>query len=55
MTLSKTNVEKLTLEEWEEMDMLRRAINYNPSTVHPDKMQRFSQLLVKSMGGNGEP
>jgi hypothetical protein len=45
----------LTKEEWDEMNVLRKAINYGPSQVHPDKMQRFTELLVKSMGGKGEP
>ena len=49
MTLSRTGPEKLTVEEWDELNALRRAINYNPHTVTPEKMEKFTELLVRSL------
>lgn len=45
---------ELTQEEWNEISMLKDAITYAPSTVHPDRMERFSELMVKSLQGKGE-
>lgn len=45
----------LTQEEWDELVVLKNAISYLPSTVHPAKMQRFSQLFAKSLLGKGDP
>lgn len=39
----------LTQEEWNEMDSLRRAIHDNPSSVHPEKMERFTELFVRTL------
>lgn len=55
MTLPNTNETKLTEEEWNELVALKNAINYNPSQVHPDKMELFTALLVKSLEGKGDP
>jgi hypothetical protein len=44
----------MTPEEWNELNTLREAINWNPATVHQDKMERFTELLVKSLQGKGE-
>lgn len=41
----------LTTEEWKEMDDLRKAINQNPASVHPEKQERFTQLFVRSISG----
>lgn len=38
----------LSEEEWNEMDALRKVIKQNPASVHPDKMELFTQLLVRS-------
>ena len=38
----------MTQAEWDELDVLRRAISYNPATVTPEKQERFTELLVKS-------
>ena len=38
----------MTIEEWEELDTLRRAISFNPATVATEKQERFTELLVKS-------
>jgi hypothetical protein len=51
MTLSKTGTEELTKEEWEELVALKKAINDNPATVHPEKMEKFTELLVRSLEG----
>lgn len=48
MTYSPNNDQQLTDEEWNEMNALKRAINMNPASVHPDKMEIFTQLLVRS-------
>jgi hypothetical protein len=53
MTLAKTNTE-LTQEEWNELVVLKDAINYNPSSVHYEKMERFTELMVRSLEGKGD-
>jgi hypothetical protein len=53
MTLSKTNTDYLTKEEWDELNALRKAINYNPSQVCPQKMEKFTELFVRSIQGKG--
>lgn len=49
MTLSSGTRKNLTNEEWEELDMLRKAINDNPASVHPEKQERFTELFVRSL------
>jgi hypothetical protein len=53
MSLSKINSEHLTQEEWKEMDALRKAINYDPRQVSPQKMEEFTALFVRSLYGKG--
>ena len=55
MTLSRTSIEELTTEEWNELNALRLAINYDPHTVTPEKMELFTELLVRSLQGKGDP
>jgi hypothetical protein len=55
MTLSKTGTEQLTKEEWDELVALKNAINDNPATVHPEKMEKFTELLVRSLEGKCDP
>ena len=55
MTLSRTSTEELTTEEWDELNALRQAINYDPHTVSPEKMEKFTELLVRSLQGKGDP
>lgn len=55
MTLSRTGTEHLTQEEWIELNALREAINYDPHTVSPQKMEKFTELLVRSLLGKGDP
>lgn len=55
MTLSRTNTDYLTKEEWNELNALREAINYDPHTVSPQKMELFTELLVRCLLGKGDP
>jgi hypothetical protein len=55
MTLSRTSIEELTTEEWNELNALRLAIHYDPHTVTPEKMELFTELLVRSLQGKGDP
>ena len=48
MTQSKSSHSCLTEEEWEELVALKNQINQNPAAVHPEKMELFTQLLVRS-------
>lgn len=45
----------LTRDEWDELIVLKDAISYSPSSVHPAKMERFTQLFAKSLSGKGDP
>jgi hypothetical protein len=55
MTLSKTGSQYLTEAEWNELNALREAINYDPHTVAPEKMEKFTELFVRSLDGKGDP
>jgi hypothetical protein len=48
------NSMKLSDEEWSELVALKNAINYNPASVHPKKMELFTELLVRSWEGKGD-
>ena len=45
--------EKLSAQEWTEMDALKRAINYLPQSVSPEKMEMFTEYLVRSLREKG--
>lgn len=49
MTLSSGKQNKLTDEEYQELDALRKAINDNPASVHPEKQEKFTELFVRSL------
>lgn len=49
MTLSSGKQEKLSDDEWNEMNALRKVINQAPQSVHPDKMEQFTEYLVRSL------
>lgn len=53
MTLTKTQTGTLTDQEWEELVALKQAINDAPASVHYDKMERFSDLMVRSLQEKG--
>lgn len=51
MTLAKTGSELLTKEEWNELVALKEAITYAPQTVSAHKMEKFAELMVRSLEG----
>ena len=51
MTLAKTGSEVLTQEEWNELIALKEAITYAPQTVSAHKMEKFAELMVRSLEG----
>jgi len=54
MTLSKTGAETLTQEEWNELVALKDAITYRPQSVSAEKMEKFTELMVRSLEGKGD-
>lgn len=54
MTLMRTGGSNLTTEEFEELQVLRKAICENPASVHYNKMERFAELMVRSLDGKGD-
>ncbi|MFZ9205650.1 MAG: hypothetical protein ACO22L_07250 [Candidatus Nanopelagicaceae bacterium] len=55
MTLPKTSAEVLTQEEWDELVALKEAITYAPQTVSAQKMEKFAELMVRSLEGKCDP
>lgn len=55
MTFSRTETRELSKEEWNELVALKNAINDNPASVHPEKMELFTELLVRSLEGKCDP
>ena len=51
MTLPKTSNEVLTQEEWDELVALKEAITYAPQTVSAQKMEKFAELMVRTLEG----
>ena len=49
MTLSSGKTDKLTDKEWQEMDALRKVISERPQALVPEKMEQFTEYLVRSM------
>ena len=49
MTLSSRKQEKLTEDEWKEMDALRKVISQRPQALTPEKMEKFSEYMVRSL------
>ena len=54
MTLQIDHPKELTTEEWDELIALKDAISYNPHTVDPQSMERFTELFVRSLDGKGD-
>lgn len=54
MTLAKTGPKNLTKEEWNELVALKDAITYAPQTVSAEKMEKFTELMVRSLEGKGD-
>jgi hypothetical protein len=55
MTLAKTGTEVLTKEEWDELVALKDAITYYPQSVSAEKMEKFAELMVRSLEGKCDP
>ena len=49
MSAPKSSNQSLSQEELEEMKALREAINLHPASVHPEKMEKYTEYLVRSM------
>lgn len=54
MTLAKSGNEVLTEEEWNELVALKEAITYSPHTVSAHKMEKFAELMVRTLEGKGD-
>jgi hypothetical protein len=53
MTLPAKNTDKLTDSEFNEMVALKNAINQMPQAVAPEKMEAFTEYLVRSLREKG--
>jgi len=53
MTLSSGKQQKLTDEEFSEMIALKNAINNRPQSVVPEKLEEFTEYLVRSLREKG--
>ena len=51
MTLAKSGQGILTEEEWNELCALKDAITYRPASVSAHKMEKFAELMVRSLEG----
>lgn len=49
MTFARQSDSNLNDDEWKEMEALKNAMNYNVSQVHPDKMEKFTEYLIRTM------
>jgi hypothetical protein len=55
MTFSPSENAQLTDDEWRELVALKEQINQNPAAVHPEKMELFTELLVRSWDAKCDP
>ena len=55
MTLPKTSNKTLSTEEWNELVALKDAITYRPQSVSAEKMEKFTELMVRSLEGKCDP
>jgi hypothetical protein len=53
MTYANKRNTKLTEKEYDEMVALKNAMDYDISTVIPEKMEEFSEYLVRSLKERG--
>ena len=51
MTLSRSGSGVLTDEEWKELVALKEAITYRPASVSAEKMEKFAELMVRTLEG----
>jgi hypothetical protein len=54
MTAFQHIMNDLSSAEWKELQVLREAITLNPASVHPLKMEKFTELFTRSIGGKGD-
>ena len=54
MTYSDNFKTELSNDEWNELVALKNVIKQNPAAVHPEKMELFTALLVKTLEGKGD-
>lgn len=53
MTFIRPSTKNLNKEEWKELTALKRAINESPQTVVPEKLEQFTELMVRSLQERG--
>lgn len=53
MTLPSKGNANLTDEEFKEMTALKNVINQRPASVVPEKMEEFTEYLVRSLKEKG--
>jgi hypothetical protein len=53
MTLPSKGNNNLTEDEWYEMIALKNVINQRPQAVVPEKMEKFTEYLVRSLREKG--
>ncbi len=49
MTFISKTTDHLTAEEKSEMEAIREMLHFTPHAVHPDKMEKYTNYLVRSM------
>ena len=54
MTSPSNPQKELTSAEWKELVDLKDAISYDPHTVSPENMEKFTELFVRSLDGKGD-
>ena len=53
MTLPSKGHQNLSDDEWYEMTALKNVINQRPASVVPEKMEKFTEYLVRSLKEKG--
>ena len=49
MTFISKTTDHLTTEEMSEMEAIREMLHFTPHAVHPDKMEKYTNYLVRRM------
>ena len=49
MTFITKTTDHLTTEEMSEMEAIREMLQFTPHAVHPDKMEKYTNYLVRRM------
>ena len=49
MTFISKTTDHLTAEEKSEMEAIREMLHFTPHAVHPDKMEKYTNYLVRRM------